>query len=359
MTDFEKIKQFFVEHTDKFVHYKIIDKEEKSKEGYLSDFIHKQILNNPKVKDFFAIEFPFNCDDKSLVTIDSLDSFVFDFYFLDLDNKIIITDAERTFQCGVEAYEGNGVLADKYDIVKKYLAKNNIEDGDFAISKVTTLDTFVQDTITFIKVLQTLNNIQPFPPYLLELDSAKEVVDVLTRTWVNSEKITDGKSSRKLALFDNHKRLMENQSCPEKSYPAFHNKHAFVSVFFNEEDKVLICKNLKGKKPQYDFAITDYVAEDEWYSLEALQRAIKENFGFEFWFGEVAPALTTVKDKIITDYYIIKNYNVSIEELTYDNQKIAYDWVSKDELIALVKSGDFGSYTKAFIEYVYETKDNM
>ena len=359
MTDFEKIKDFFTKHIDKFVCYKIISKEEKIKEKYLTDYVLNNLIQNENVKDFFVMEFPSSGENKNLVTIDSCDSFVFDIYFVDYGDKIFLTDAGRTFDCCVEAFEGNQVFANQKDIMTKYLEKYGITNNFYTVEKQITTDTYIKDTINFVKALQTINNSQPYPPYVLELDNAKETADVLTRTWVNGEKITDGNNSRSLALFDNHKNLCERQSCPENAYCEYDNKHAFVGICFNEENKVLIKRNLNGSKPQYDFAIKDFVLEDESYSLEALQRTIHDSFGIELWFGEVAPTLTTIKNKVITDYYIINNYNVSITDLSFDSEEVAYDWVTFDEIIALVKAGDFGSYTKTFINYIYEMSKSI
>ena len=83
-------------------------------------------MRNPEIKDYFAIEFPFS---DHLITIDSKDSFVFDFYFLETDDKILITDANRTFDCNVDSFEGNGVFALKRlwaTIVAKTLSCNTL-----------------------------------------------------------------------------------------------------------------------------------------------------------------------------------------------------------------------------------------
>lgn len=359
MSSFEKIKEFFISHANNFVCYKIISKEEKIKENHLTDYVCQEIVQNEKVQDFFVMKFPSNDENKKLITIDSCDSFVFDIYFVDYSDKIVLTDAGRTFDCCVEAFEGNEVFASQKDLMTKYLSKYEITNNLYTVEKQTTLATFISDTINFVTALQTINNAQPYPPYVLELDNAKQTRDVLSRTWIKGEKITDGSTGRLLALFDNHKNLYERQTCPENAYCEYDNKHAFVGIFFNEENKVLIKRNLKGTKPQYDFAIKDYILENESYSLEALQRAIHDNFGIEFWFGEVAPLITTIKDKVITDYYVVNNYNISINDLSFDDKEVAYDWVTLEELFVLIRSGDFCPYSETFINYVLEIKKDM
>ncbi len=355
MTDFEKIKNFFLERVDNFVHYKVLDKSDKLQEGYLSQFVYEKIINDTEVDDFFAIEFPFTCEE-NLHCIDSLDSFTFDFYFLSLGDKIVITDAERTFECGVEAFEGNGVLAEKLDRVREYLERNGMELNEYAIIKQTSIHSFVSDAITFTRVLQTLNNIQPYPPYILELDEAREVEEVLTRAWIKNESIAVEQNGRKLALFDNHKTLVEKDEGFENCYPVFYNKHAFVGIFFNKNREVLLSKKIDGGQTVYDFAVKDFVLKDESFSLEGLQRRIKECFGFDFFFGEIAPKLTTIENKVITDYYIVDDYDVLPSELSFDSEKISYEWGNKEKVFSLIELGEFSNYSLEFINYIYQIR---
>ena len=352
MTDFEQMKQFFVGHQNRFVGYRVIDSDMCKKERFLPEYVCKNIINNPGVKDFFVLHFPFDSG-SGLVDIDSLDSFVFDFYFVDYGDKIVIDDACRTFDCGVEAYEGNGVIQMQADVTRKYLAKNGLEYRNYAISKQTSLQTFVQDTITFVKALQTLNNAQPSPPYVLELDDAREAVDVLTRCWIKGEKIEEGDDARKVALFDNHKRLQESFSCDEQGYPPCFNKHKFVGVFFNSDGRVLVRQQPTENAPAYDFAICDYVLADEWSSLEGMQRAIKQSFGFDFFFGDVAPAITTTKSKLICDFYVVHCYDVDLQQLCGESECI-FEWITKEELLALRKTDAFVRYPTSLIDYLYE-----
>lgn len=354
MTDFEKIKQFFTTHQGRFVGYNVIDSDTVKSKGFPSDYLYKHILHNEDVKDFFALEFPF--DSKTgLVDIDSLDSFVFDFYFVDLGDKIVIDDAGRTFLCGVEAYEGNGVIAKHSDVTEKYLAKNGLAYvNGYGIAKQTSTATFVQDAITFVKVLQTLNNAQPYPPYILELDDANEVVDVLTRCWVKGEKLTDGKSTKRVALFDNYKQMQKHRSCPQSSYPPFFKKLRCVGVFVNSNGQVLVKRKAKCNRKPYSFAIDDFVAKDDGNSLIALQRAVHDSFGFEFWWGEFAPKVTTNAGKEICDYFVVPCFDVELTQLQHSD-KYLYQWVEKDELLTLLATNKFAThYSTTLIQYLLE-----
>ena len=368
MTDFQKIKSFFAERADKFVHYEVFGKDEISSRRELPDFVVKKILNNPSVKDFFGINFP-SSSPSGKVCIDSLDSFVFDFYFLDLGEQIIITDANRSFDCGVDAFEGNGVLLAHRGVVDGYLKANGAVWGEYAIFKQTNVDGFILDTINFVKILQTLNNAKPFPPYILELDSAKELVNALTRAWILDEGVNcckklnfdenshSEKGKLKLAVFDNHKNLIQGFSCHKNDYLEDFNTHAFIGVFFNSLGEILICKNLKMTDNYYDFAISDFVLDGETCSLESLQRSVSERFGFPFLFGEIVPALTTVKNKVITDFFVVNRYDISLDGISSQNADFAFEWANKERLISLITAGKFATYSPAFIEYIYELKE--
>ncbi|MBE6655575.1 MAG: hypothetical protein E7609_01730 [Ruminococcaceae bacterium] len=352
MTDFEQMKQFFLQHRERLVDYNLINSNARKCEKYLPEYVYKNIIHNPDVKDFFVLNFPFDVK-SGLVNVDSLDSFVFDFYFVDYGDKIVIDDAERTFDCGVESYEGNGVILAQKDVTEKYLLKNGLQYSNYAIIKQTNIQTFVQDTITFVKVLQTLNNAQPYPPYILELDDAREVVEVLTRCWIYGEKSEKDENARKLALFDNQKILQENGDCEEGAYPPFFNKHAFVGVFFNSDGKVLVRKSGTETESRYDFAIHDYVLKDECCSLVGIQRAIQQSFGFDFYFGDVAPALTTTRNRLICDFYVVRCYDVSTKQLCGDGEN-TFDWMGKDDLFALLNADRFANYPVSLLECLYE-----
>ena len=353
MTDFEKIKQFFTTHQGRFVGYNVIDSDTVKSKGFPSDYLYKYILHTDDVKDFFALEFPF--DSKTgLVDVDSLDSFVFDFYFVDYGDKIVIDDAGRTFLCGVEAYEGNGVIANHSDVTDNYLAKNGLSYvNGYGIAKQTSIATFVQDAITFVKVLQTLNNAQPYPPYVLELDDAKEVVDVLTRCWVKGEKLSDGKSTKRVALYDNYK-SRQRGSGRASSYPPFYNKLRFVGVFVNSNGEVLVRKKCRCNVKPYDFAIADFVAFSDDNSLTAFQRAIHDGFGFEFWWGELAPCLTVTAHKQICDFYVVPAFDVKLCDLKGDG-KYQYLWIDKESLAKLLQNGQLATdYSTTLIQYLLE-----
>ena len=80
MTDFDKIKQFFVDHTNKYVNYKVVESNELKAQRFPDEYTVCNIFNNKQVVDFFAIEFS-HISNPPLVDVESLDSFAFCFYF--------------------------------------------------------------------------------------------------------------------------------------------------------------------------------------------------------------------------------------------------------------------------------------
>ena len=114
----------------------------------------------------------------------------------------------------------------------------------------------------------------------------------------------------------------------------------------------MVQRKREADAPLYDFAVSDYVLSDEWSSLEGLQRAIKQGFGFDFYFGDVAPALTTTKSRLICDYYVIRDYDVSLDQLC-ENGETQFEWMSKDELFSRLKAEEFVKCPINLIEYLF------
>ena len=188
MTDFDKIKQFFVEHTNKYVNYKVVESNELKAQRFPDEYTVCNIFNNKQVVDFFAIEFPYQSN-PPLIDVESLDSFTFGIYFVNYGNQIVIDDTRRTWDCGADSFEGNGVIAIQLPLVKHFVAGRGLEMQDYAITKTTSLDSFVADTINMIATMQTLNNLQPTQPYLVADSRIDEARQALTACWVHNKTI--------------------------------------------------------------------------------------------------------------------------------------------------------------------------
>ena len=205
---------------------------------------------------------------------------------------------------------------------------------------------------TFVKALQTLNGARPYPPYLLELDDAREVEDALTRCWICGEKSERCENARTLSLFDKQKVKEEHVTCEEGVYPKLSNKLAFIGAFFDSDGRVLLQKKRTQTGILYDFAIRDYVLKDEYDSLMGLQRAVRQCFGFDFYFGDLAPAVTLTQKRLILDFYVVPHYDVPTEELCGDG-KDTLEWFTREEFFDLIAANRFESYPQGLLTLLY------
>ena len=188
MTDFEKIKQFFVDHTYKYVNYKVVGSDELKAQRFPDEYTVCNIFNNKQVVDFFAIEFPYQSN-PPLVDVESLDSFTFGIYFVNYGNQIVIDDTRRTWDCGADSPEGNGIIAAQLPLVQQFLAKRGLDFANYAITKKTTIDSFVADAINVVTAMQTLNNLQTNEPYIVSDTRIDDTTQALTECWVHNKSI--------------------------------------------------------------------------------------------------------------------------------------------------------------------------
>lgn len=165
-SDFLKIKEFFIEREDEYVFYRV-------KPLHYRD-ARTDYCNAPRFKDGFHIEFDWRCGgDPTKYGIASYDSFVFGIYCAYYGDRIEFTDFNRTWECGVEAYEGTGLFARHFDEVEAMLKRHgygfSTEQGcPTVIQKATSTETFARDAIELVRVMLLINCITDEPPYINE-----------------------------------------------------------------------------------------------------------------------------------------------------------------------------------------------
>lgn len=181
--DFLKIKEFFTERQREYVLYNV--KPLSYGDAY-SDYCTIE-----RFRDGFSLEFPWDAEDyPELCAIDPYDSFSFGIYCMYYGDRIELSDCNRTWECGVEAYEGTGLASTHYDEMAEYISKHGFALGGHeklgtVIKKVTGIDSFVRDAIELIRVMLTVNRIDEEPPYLHE-DNPYVLQDVaaLEQSWL-------------------------------------------------------------------------------------------------------------------------------------------------------------------------------
>lgn len=179
--DFSKIKSFFIDRQNDFVIYKVTDKDSS---------LHSHYFTPPKYEDIFYLEFDagyFNAlDDKHY--IDPYDSFVFGIQFVNYGDRIEVTDFNRSFECGVEEFEGNGLMAKYFDKVQKVARSHgfelkSLETCDTEIRKVTSISTFAIDAVKLIKVMLMINYMKDTYPYISGNKNIWEDIRALKKSW--------------------------------------------------------------------------------------------------------------------------------------------------------------------------------
>ena len=179
-SDFQKIKDFFLERKDDYVVYHVEDRS--------SDSAYYRPYSN--TEDFYLrVEGVFLGVDhgKNRYIIDSYDSFVFGLYFVDLGDKIIITDNRRSIECGTAA-EGSLTEREQFLAMQELIKESGfVLDGD-EILKETSVATFVEDAIKLIRLMLVINYAKRTPPYFKMNGEIRKDVRALKKSWKKKRK---------------------------------------------------------------------------------------------------------------------------------------------------------------------------
>ena len=89
-------------------------------------------------------------------------------------------------------------------------------------------------------------------------------------------------------------------------------------------------------------------------SCAAASRELFEELGIEKDFSMTSPHLTSVFDAGFDDYYLVKDFNLRIDDIPFSTNEVkAIKWASLEKIIAMIKSGEFISYKIPFIETLF------
>ena len=180
-SDFLRIKEFFIEREGEYVFYRV-------KPFHFRD-AYNDYCRSSHFKDGFYIEFDWRCD-TDRYAMDSYDSFVFGFWCAYYGDRIEFSDCNRTWECGVEAYEGTGLFAKHFDeveaVIKRHGYSFSTQSGcETVIQKVTSTDTFVRDAIELVRLMLLINRITGEPPYINEDDpDVLDDIRALEESWL-------------------------------------------------------------------------------------------------------------------------------------------------------------------------------
>ena len=237
-SNFLKIKDFFTEREDEYVFYRV-------KPLHYGD-VCNDYCRAPRFKDGFCIEFDWNFDDDTKYAIDSYDSFVFGIYCTYYGDRIEFSEFNRTWECGVEAYEGTGLFGKHFNEVEAMIKRHGYDFSkergcETVIQKVTTLDTFARDAIELIRIMLLVNRITDEPPYINEDDpNVLNDIRALEESWLTDNPKHIKKKSGKRVIDLTHEIREDMPTFPGDPAPSFkvnsdyeNRKPCITDVSFN------------------------------------------------------------------------------------------------------------------------------
>ena len=91
-------------------------------------------------------------------------------------------------------------------------------------------------------------------------------------------------------------------------------------------------------------------------SQKAVERELFEEIGYNYDFSNIRPHFTINGNDAFCDFYLIEA-EINIDTLTLQPEEVeSVKWASKDEIFAMVDSGDFIPYHKSLIELCFDMR---
>lgn len=129
---------------------------------------------------------------------------------------------------------------------------------------------------------------------------------------------------------------------------------------FNSKGMMLIQQRQPFKDSwsgMWDLTVGGSVVAGETTQMAA-RRELKEEIGVDHSFDSVAPNITLISEKVIGDTFILKS-DVDINNLSLQYEEVkAVKWATLDEILQMIKNGEFIPYHESFIELLFYLKDN-
>lgn len=124
---------------------------------------------------------------------------------------------------------------------------------------------------------------------------------------------------------------------------------------FNSRGEMLIQRRQLTKlvaPGQWDTSVAGSVAAGESSRVTA-HREIAEEIGYSVPFEELMPLLTYNLPDVFDDFYVIRR-DIDISELTLQKEEVMdVKWAGKDEILAMMKTGEFIEYPEHLIRLLF------
>lgn len=242
----------------------------------------------------------------------------------------------------------------------EYLNRNYVEIVDNKLLKHTSEKEFIWDTINFLKVLLTLNQISQNLPCVIEDENIFEFKEDLVKTWILNKKLKQKTEGEVVDLYDNDRQLLTQKGIRGNTLEKGTNRLTVHIVFFNSKNQMLIQKRTTTKKvfPNlWDVSVGGGVLEGE-TSEQAMKREVEEELGVKFDHEYFRPQLTINFRNGFDDYYLIKDFDVELSTLSYQKEEVEkLMWADKETVLKFIENNEFIPYEKEFISVLFELKN--
>ena len=131
-------------------------------------------------------------------------------------------------------------------------------------------------------------------------------------------------------------------------------------IIFNRAGQMLIQQRQRCKRSwpnAWDISVGGCAIQGE-RSQQAAMREAREELGLEIDLRDTAPDLTLAFPGGFDDMYIVER-ELEIEELRLQEEEVkAVRWATREEILAMLKSGEFVSYRPGLIEVLFDLRDH-
>ena len=144
----------------------------------------------------------------------------------------------------------------------------------------------------------------------------------------------------------------------ERSQPIPEGRYNLMvyGCIFNSEGKMLIQQRQHDKKAmpdKWDLTVGGHTLAGE-NTRETMHRELLEELGIDIDFTIIRPHLTEMHPRHIFDYFLIVR-DLDINSLTIQTEEVqAVRWADKNEVLAMIDSGEFIPYFKGLLDYFFE-----
>ncbi len=131
--------------------------------------------------------------------------------------------------------------------------------------------------------------------------------------------------------------------------------HLVVHIWIvSKEGNLLIQRRAETKREMPgEWAANSGCATSGESSFNAARRELKEELGIELKENEIKKILRLKRRNSLIDVWMLET-DISVEELTLQETEVAQaKWVSRNELMSMIKNGEFHNYGKDYFEKVF------